>query len=306
MLALPTAALLALVLSGPVAAAPDAVICSGGVRHIELPAVPTGEPLTACISPGRTTLFSFDAELLAGALSLEGSDDFSLVEVGPSTLKLIPSGKLSAGARRQVRVGFTDGAAPRSVVFVLVAQAAQADPLVNVYRQTRTVESYQQELAEKEAEARQCREENARLRGEKHGPGGIVGLRAAGLMDGSGVTSRNILQNVAQSSTNGLRVEKVTVYRSAQRVAVEMTLLVLEDAPAWAPEGASLMLQGRKGVELKVLNLWPPEPIASGRHGGSVFVEAEAPADAVTGPFTLKLWDASGARTVTITGVTFS
>ncbi len=191
-------------------------------------------------------------------------------------------------------------------MLVLVVHAAQADPLVNVYRQARTVESYQQELAEKEAEARQCREENARLRGEKQGPGGIVGLRAAGLMDASGVTFRDIFKNVAQASTDVLKVQGVTVYRSAQRVAVEVSLEMTEDAPAWAPEGASLILQGRKGGELKVRSLWPPEPITPGRDGGSVFVEAEAPADAVTGPFTLKLWDKTGTRTVTITGVTFS
>lgn len=304
MLALPAAFLLVLALSGPVAVAPDAVTCGGGVRHIELPAVPTGEPLTACISPGRTTLFSFDAELVAESLSLEGDDDFSRVEVGQSTLKLIPSEKLSAGARRRVSVGFKDGAAPRSAMFVLVVQAAQADPLVNVYRQARTVESYQQELAEKEAEARQCREENARLRGERHGPGGIVGPRAAGLMDAGGVMTR-FLKSLVHAPTGVLVGPEVWVHRSAQRVAVEVMLRVPEDAPAWAPEGASLVLQGRKGVELKVLGLWPPEPIAPGRHGEKVFVEAEAPADAVTGPFTLKLWDASGARTVTLTGVTF-
>lgn len=65
------------------------------------------------------------------------------------------------------------------------------------------------------------------------------------------------------------------------------------------------MFQGRKGVELMVLGLWPVEPIAPGRHGKKVFVEAEAPADSMTGPFTLKRWDASRARTVTIPGVTF-
>jgi uncharacterized protein (TIGR02268 family) len=305
-LALPPAVLLALVLSGPVAVAPDAVSCHEGVRHIELPAQPTGELLTACISPGRTTLFSFDAELLAESLSLEGSDDFSLVEVGPSTLKLMPSGKLSAGARRRVRVGFKDGAAPRSAVFVLAVQAAQADPLVNVYRQARTVESYQQELVEQEAEVRQCREENARLRGEQQGPGGLVGLLAAGLMSASGVMSRDIFKSIAQASTDGLWVSGVMVYRSAQRIVVELVLLVPDDAPAWAPEGASLMLQGKKGFELKVLKFWPPEPIAPGRNGRRVFVEAEAPAEGVAGPFTLRLWDASGARTVTISGVTFS
>jgi uncharacterized protein (TIGR02268 family) len=89
------------------------------------------------------------------------------------------------------------------------------------------------------------------------------------------------------------------------RVTVEVFLLVPEDAPPWTPESATLTLQGRKGVELKVLTVWPLEPIHPGTQGGSVFVEADAPADAAAGTFTLKLWDASGARTVTLNGVTF-
>ena len=59
---------------------------------------------------------------------------------------------------------------------------------------------------------------------------------------------------------------------------------------------------GKKGVELKVVTLWPPEPVVP---GGSVFVEAESTPDVAEGTFTLKLWEAGGARSLMISGITF-
>jgi uncharacterized protein (TIGR02268 family) len=299
------AVFMALVLSGSADSQPSASTCDTGVRHIELPAVPTGQAPTVCISPGRTTVFSFDTDLVAGSVTLEGSDRFTKVEPGPSTLKLLPSVKVAAGERLRLTVAFTDNAAPTSAAFTLVVQAAQAEPLVNVYRQVRSAESYEQELAETKAKVRQCHEENARLHFERSGPGGLVGLHASGLMDSNGVSFRDISGGVTEGATNALSMMGVTSYRSAMRVAVEVTLKVPKDAPTWTPENATLTLQGRKGVELKVVTLWSPEPIVPGLLGGTVNVEAEATPDVATGIFTLKLWDASGARTVTISGIKF-
>jgi uncharacterized protein (TIGR02268 family) len=188
---------------------------------------------------------------------------------------------------------------------MLVVHAVQATPYVEVHRENRTVESCQRELREKEAALQQCRAENERLHNERSGPGGILGLRASGVMDGTGVSSRTITTGVTVGATNALIMTGVTAYRSAMRVAVEALLKVPKDAPAWKPENATLTLQGRKGVELKVVTLWSPEPIAPGAPGGSVSVEADAIPDVAAGTFTLKLWDASGTRTVTISGITF-
>jgi uncharacterized protein (TIGR02268 family) len=97
----------------------------------------------------------------------------------------------------------------------------------------------------------------------------------------------------------------VIAYRSAMRVAVDVFLKVPQDAPAWKPENATLTLQGRRGVELKVVKLWPPEPIVPGLRGEIVSVEAEATPDVAAGTFILRLWDTSGARSVTISGIQF-
>jgi uncharacterized protein (TIGR02268 family) len=300
------AAFMTFVLSGATPAQADAITCETGVRHVELPAVPTGGLPAVCISPGRPTLFSFDVELVAGSLSLEGLDGFSLVDQGKSTLKLVPSERLTAGRRLPMTVRFKDSEAPTSAAFMLVVLATQAEPLVNVHRQVRSAESYEQELEETKAKVRQLTEENTRLRAEKGGPGGLIGLRASGIMEKGGVAAHLIPLNTPPSAaTNAARVSRVTAYRSATRAAVEVVLALPEDAPPWTPASATLALQGRKGVELKVVTIWQPEPLAPGlSKKRSVFVEAEAPAD-VTGTFTLKLWDASGTRTVTLSGITF-
>ncbi len=299
------AVLVALVLSGPVPAQPDAITCDSDVRHVELPAVPKGQTPTVCVSPGRTTLFSFDTDLMPGSVTLEGSDRFTKVEPGPSTLKLLPSVKVAAGERLRLTVTFKDNAAPTSAAFTLVVQAAQGEPLVNVYRQVRSAESYEQELEETKAKVRQLMEDNTRLRVEKGGPGGLTELLASGVMDGNGVASHDITRRSTEAATNALRMSRVTAYRSAMRVEVEVLLVLPEGAPEWMPEGAMLTLQGKQGVELKVLTVWSLEPIAPGLRGGSVFVEAETTPDVAVGTFTLKLWDASGARTVTISGIKF-
>ncbi len=306
MFASPSFVLLALMLlDGPAVAQPMAAPCQTGVQHIELPAVSSGELPTVCVSSGQATTLSFDTDFLHESLTLEGREKFAKAHVSESTVKLVPSEKLVPGEKLKLTVRFKDDDAPAGAALVLAVHAVQATPYVEVHREKRTVESCQRELKEKEAALQQCRADNERLRNERNGPGGIIGLRASGLMDEGGVATRVITKNVTNAAANVFTASRVTAYRSALRVAVEVFLVVPKDAPPWRAESATLTLQGRKGVELKVVALWPSEPIATGALGGSVFVEAETPADAMAGTFVLRLWDASGARTVTISGVTF-
>lgn len=258
-----------------------------------------------CISPGQATTLSFDSDLMPDSLMLEDRDDFGKVHASESTVKLVPSEKLMPGQRLTLTARFKDDSAPASAAMMLVVHAVQATPYVEVHREKRTVESCQRELREKEAALQQCRAENARRHNERSGPGGIIGLRASGVMGTKGVSSRDITKDVTEGATNALSRSGVTAYRSATRVAVEVFLIVPKDAPAWKPENATLTLQGRRGVELKVVTLWPPEPIVPGPPGATVSVEAEATPDVAEGTFALKLWDASGTRAVTIGSITF-
>jgi uncharacterized protein (TIGR02268 family) len=298
-LASPPVFLLALVLlAGPALAAP----CLP-VRHIEIPAVPAREVQPVCISTGETTVFSFDADIAPESVTLEGADLFTKVEPGPSTLKLVPSEKVPPGKELRVTVRFADNAAPSSASFVLVAHAAEATSLVEVHRQKRTAKSLQQELKATKEEARQLREENTRLRADKESPGGLTGLLASGVMGKEGVASKDLTRDFTQPPTNPLTVGVVTDYRSTGRVALELWLLNPEGAPAWTAEGAALTLEGKRGGALKVLKVWQEKPIPPGKDR-RVVVEAESPPDGARGPYTLKLWEADGARTVTLSGVT--
>jgi uncharacterized protein (TIGR02268 family) len=304
----PSFALLALVLmNGPRAAQPSAATCQTGVQYVELSATSTGDLPTVCTSPGQSTTLSFDSDFVPDSLALEGREKFTKVEAGQSTLKLVPSEKLVPGEKLKLTVRFMDDAAPTGAAMMLVVHAVQATPYVEVHRQKRTVESCERELREKEAALQQCRAENERLRNEQSGPGGLIGLRSSGIMDSNGVTAQDITKRVTEAATNALAISRVYAYRSETRVAVEVHLSVPEDASAWKPESATLVLQGRKGGELKVSTLWSLEPLPPGGPAGRVrvIVEAEATPNVTATAFTLKLWDASGARTVTIGGITF-
>jgi uncharacterized protein (TIGR02268 family) len=258
-----------------------------------------------CISPGQTTVFSFDADLVLESLTVDGREHFVKVEPGSSMFKLVPSEQVPLGTELRVMVRFADGAAPSSASFVLVAHAGQAASLVEVHRQKRTAESYQQELKVKEEEARQLREENARLRADKTAPGGLTGLLASGAMGKDGVASRDLTDSLTKPPANPLWVGMVTGYRSTGRVALELWLWNSEDTPAWTVEGATLALEGQRGGGLKVLRVWQEAPILSTQDKGRVVVETEFPPDSARGPYTLKLWEAGGTRSVTLGGVTF-
>ncbi len=296
----PPVFLLALVLlAGPALAAPCLT-----VRHREVSAESSAEAQPVCISPGHTTVFSFDTPLAPGSVTLEGADGFTTVDPGATTLKLVPSEKVPLGKPLRLTVRFADSAAPSSASLVLMAHAEEAASLVEVHRRERTAESYQQEVRAKEAEVRQCREEVARLSTDKAGPGGLRGLLASGAMGRGGVAFKELEATVIRAPTNPLRAGLVTGYRSAGRVAVVLRLDNPVDAPTWMAGGATLKLESKRGVSLKMLPLWQDAPIAPGERR-LVVVEAEATAEEARGTFTLKVWEEGGTRTVTLGGETF-
>ncbi|ATB44656.1 DUF2381 family protein [Corallococcus macrosporus] len=277
--------------------------CQTGVRHIELPATAPAEPAQVCISPGQSTLINFDGALVPGSMTLEGEERFTQAEPGPSSLKLVPSEKLTAGERLRLTVRFQGSAAPSSATLLLVVHPAQAEPLVDIHRLTRTVESYHQELRAREAQLHQLREENHRLRAESAGPGGLAGLHAAGLLDDKAFMARDSTASVRVPPASALIPDgPLLSFRASNRVAVTMRLLNPEGAAPWVVQDARMALEGKKGVELKVLKVWPAAPIQPGKTL-SIAVEAEASGPPLQGPFTLRLWEATGGRTAIIQGV---
>lgn len=277
--------------------------CQTGVQHVELPATATAENARVCVSHGQTTLINFDGALVPGSLALDGADRFTQVEPGPSSLKLVPSEKLAAGERLRLTVRFQDAAAPTNAVLLLVVHPAQATPLVDVHRLTRSVESFRQELGVRDEQLRQLQQENARLRSENAGPGGLAGLHVLGLLDEVAFRVRVDSKSARVSPTSALLLDGVVAsFRAAGRVAVTMAFKNPEGAAPWTAQDAKVLLEDRKGAELKVLEVWPREPIPPGGTLTMV-VEAELLDVKAQGPFTLRLWEAEGGRTAIVQGV---
>lgn len=278
-------------------------------RPIELQEEPGGEAPEVFISSGKSTTLLFDAELLRTAegkdtATLERREAFALVDAGLTTLRLIPSEELKPGDRLRLTVRFAGRAAPSGAAFTLVVHPAQAEPMVEVYRNARPVESYQQEAREARARAAQCLDELKRIQAERAEPGGLTGLLAAKQLDGKGVLPKDLTLAVTEAPGNVLPVFRVRSYRAAGRVAVELELDGLANAPPFAVAGAALT--GRRGAELKVLPVWSSGPInADPFNPGRVVVEAEATTEDARGPYTLKLWEEGGGRTVLLGNVTF-
>nr|WP_254614540.1 DUF2381 family protein [Myxococcus sp. CA056] len=113
----------------------------------------------------------FDSELAQDGVELDERGVFSIVDMGRMTMRLVPSAKVSPGEKFRVSVRFRDGAAPPGASFSLTVHPARADTVVEVYRNTRTVESYRQEAREARAETQRCQEESARLVSEHGVPG---------------------------------------------------------------------------------------------------------------------------------------
>jgi uncharacterized protein (TIGR02268 family) len=73
-----------------------------------------------CISPGlSTTILLYGAELLPGGVTVDGRELFTLVEVGNTVLRLVPSDRVVPGERLRLTVRFRDGATPASAAFWL-------------------------------------------------------------------------------------------------------------------------------------------------------------------------------------------
>ncbi len=290
-------------------AQPSTAARGASARPIELTAEPGDEAPEVLISPGRSTGFFFDAELLRtndgrSTVELEKREAFTLVDSGDTVLRLIPSGGLKPGERLQLKVRFKARAAPADAAFTLVVHAAQAEPVVEVYRNARPVESYQQEALQARAETAQCRADLARTQAECAGPGGLRGLIAAKYLDKEGVKAKDLTETVTKAPGNALNTLLVRSYRAAGRVAVELSVHGLAGAPPFTVAGAALA--GKRGAELRVLPVWSTGPItAKPDDPGRVAVEAEVTEDEGRRVYTLKLWEAETGRTVIIGNVTF-
>jgi uncharacterized protein (TIGR02268 family) len=296
--------MLALFVGATATAQPRAIPCEAGTRRIELRTELTGEPPELCIGPElSTTILFYGAELLGNGVAVEGREHFTLVDPGSTMLRLVPSAHVMPGDRFRLTVRFRDGSAPASAAFWLVVYAGKVEPWVEVYREKRSVESYQQEVQEKDTQLHQCQEDNERLLAEKESPGGLTGLLATGLMDERGIPPKKLLASVGKHPGNFVKVYEVLSYRSTRRVAVVLWLLPSLEMQPWRAVRAKLVGPGRR--TLRVHPPWQREPLGYDAKDKRVVIEADATEAETRGSFTLKVWNEDGTRSIVLTGVTF-
>ncbi|MBM7115725.1 DUF2381 family protein [Archangium primigenium] len=279
--------------------------CEAGDVRLEVEADAPARVPALCITPDLTSNFLFDANL--ARVELEGREHFRRVTEAADSFMVVPSEAMRDMEPLRVTVYFVDGAAPASLSFLLVVHPARAVRQLDVIRQTRPVAFYKQEALEARAEVQQCREEKARMQAEQRGPGGLRGLRAAGLLDDVlGVAVKRIHKDIKPRPHNALGLLAALSARAGSevrgRVAVEVELKNPGTKP-WALAGA--MLRGAKGEEFTPLPVEEtPVSILPGATPGLVMVEFEATTKQARGAYTLTLWDADG-RSVILDNVTF-
>lgn len=272
-----------------------------GVRHIELTGEQVSQVHKVGISPGLPTVIRIHGVTIErNGVRLEGHERMWM-SVAEDAILLVPSEHVALGEPLRLTVSFKDGAHPANAIFKLVAHPAQAERLVEIHRMPRTAESLRAELKGKEAELQQHRVMLTRLQAELKQPAGLTGLLAKGQLGETGVAVRTLAASSSQRPEESLRVLFARSFRSTGRVAVDLWLESPRSTP-WVVKGA--VVRGKMGEELKGLTVWQEAPTPE-KPQLRVVLEAEVTGDEAHGPFTVKLWEADGTRTITLGGVTF-
>lgn len=296
-------------------AEPRLPVCAESPLRFELTAESAGETREVCISPDQPLVFRFDAPLLPGSPEVSGRERLEDVATGDRSIILIPRADLQPGESFEVKARFADGAAPTSATFRVVVHPVLGAGRVDVTRHARTLEDYQRDYRVEREKSQRIGEELERVLVER-GPGGLTGLFASGLLqveDTAGdFKAKSLTEELTQPSSNVLTVETVLSCRatttrmvgaqSVVRVAVVMRVRN-PSSLTWMLRDAALL---RKGREPRRVRAWQSAPLApSPSESGLVAVELEMTKQEARGTFTLKAWDESGQRLVTLGNVTF-
>jgi uncharacterized protein (TIGR02268 family) len=279
-----------------------------GAPRFTVTAATADEAREVPITPNRALAFVFNTPVRSGGAVVEAREHFRQVSLSEDglMLNLLLSDELRPGKRLKLTVRFADGETPTSMDFTLVVSPV-AGPQVEVYRHPRPGDSYRQQAEEAEARVQQCQTRLARERTERDAPRGLTGLLAIHQMGEAGIRAMPLTEKLALRPGEDFSVKGVVSYRATggerdapvTRLAVELVLTNLGTRP-WTPMHAQLVGQGGRWEA----QVWPGQPLAPGGEL-RVLVEVELSGRAAPGPYLLKLWDESGTRTATLSGVTF-
>jgi len=269
--------------------------------RVELSATAPKQVSELRIKPGRLTTLLLGAPLKLAGVELEEREGFSRVTVLEDALLLMPSGAFSVGRRLRLRLRFMEGTVPTSADFLLVVSPTEAQPQVEVNLLPSVPDACWREV---EAERIRLRQVQAELERARKKPDGLTGLIAQGQVDETGLSAQSLFTGWGFTQRPGepLKVRAVTSYRARGVVALVLKVDNLSVLP-WTVAGATLVGEG--GVRLKVLRVWPLEPVPPGAQGQRVVVEAETTEAQARGRFTVSLWQDGEPPSVSMEGVTF-
>ncbi|HYO54664.1 DUF2381 family protein [Archangium sp.] len=275
----------------------SAAACEDSQR-IELALTPAVAAREVCVSPGIMTGFIFDS----APVFLELQDEVRFVEVqrGRLGISFVPPGDMMPGERLRLTARLGTGVSQEIITFMLVAHRGQATRQVEVYRDKRTRESYQQEADQERAKNHQLRQENQQLRAQLEQHQGLRSLIANKMVGPLGIQTLALKPDEPERPDRALSFRRGVSYRTEKTVAAEVWVRNSSSEP-WTATGASLV--GANGKEMPGIRLRQEEAIAPDKVN-SVIVEVDATRIEARGDLELRLWDA-GSRAVTIPRLRF-
>lgn len=274
---------------------------TGVGRVIELPVETPQEVPELRVGLGVITILEFASPLMPGGIEVEDQELLSGVGRTDDQVLLAPSPTWSPGSRTRLKVRFVEGSHPASADFFLVLDTSRADHRVQVRLQPFMPELSWQQVEAERAKTRQCQAELTQV---LQMPDGLTGLIARKQLDVRGLMGQtlNVRKELAQRPMAPLQVKFARSYRAHRVVAVELWVLNVSTRP-WTVKGAELV--GPGGARLKVLRVWPSQPLPPGNDRQRVIIEAEAGEQDDLGSFTLTLWQEGEAPSVSVGGVVF-
>lgn len=297
MFSITSARILALMLlqGSPVMGASSVTSCED-LRRVELSLSPEAMR-EVCVSPGLMTGFRFDAPVV---VELQDEVRFEEVVRGRQLLTLLPPSDMVSGERLRLLVHFGEGEAGRTVVFTLVAHRGQATHQVEVFRDQRSRESFQQEVEQERVKNHQLRVENQQLRARIERVQGLSGLIADGALGFLGLQTLRLDRTALDSSEKILFFRAGYSYRTDKTVAAEFWMENLSSEPWMVAGGVLVNADGEEMTGLK----FRQDEIVQPHGNGSVIVEANAGRSEARGQLKLKFWDAN-LRVVTLPRMVF-
>ncbi|MFE8598403.1 DUF2381 family protein [Archangium violaceum] len=280
--------------------APDlesAVACEDSQR-IDLTLTPSTKAREICVSPGMMTGFLFDT--IPGSLELQEEVRFVEVLRGQRGISFVPPKDMMPGERLRLTVRFGAAASQEVITFFLVAHRGQATRQVEVYRDRRPQESYQQETLEERAKNQQLRNENQKLLVQLERAQGLRSLIANDIVGLSGVQTLEMPVDTTNMPPGVVFFDYIISYRADKTAVVEMWLTNSSSAP-WKTTRAVLLTANDEevpGTQFLQMNTIAPTTRQT------VQLEVNATRKELQGEFKVMLWDET-SRVITHPGVRF-